>query len=182
VAAGILDRNDDAVPTRDELVEGAQHDRGLPRPLLCVMLGNVKNWAFAKTLQSSLPDAEIAQPLLVSYFPSRMREAYREHFALHPLRREIVATVAVNHLINNAGVGFIHRQAAATGRDVGDIVHAYLVADRESGADEVRQRIRAAQGKAAAEQAELVQMEDALETATAQLLVKEHVDFDAVLK
>jgi glutamate dehydrogenase len=181
VTAGILDRHDDAVPTRDELMAGPGHDRGLPRPLLCVMLGNVKNWAYAKTLQSSLPDAEIAQPMLVSYFPTRMREAYREHFALHPLRREIVATAAVNHLINHAGVGFIHRQAAVTGRDVGDIVHAYLMADRESGADAARQQIREAGGKAADEQAQLVAIEDALESAATRLLGNEHVDFGPVL-
>jgi glutamate dehydrogenase len=182
VAAGVLDRHDDAVPARDELMEGPAHDRGLPRPLLCVMLGNVKNWAFTKTLHSSLPDAEVAQPLLVSYFPTRMREAYREHFALHPLRREIIATVAVNHLINHAGVGFLHRMAGATRREVGDIVHAYLVADRDSGASRVRERIRAAGKAAADEQQQLVAVEDALETATARLLMKEHVDFKAVLK
>jgi glutamate dehydrogenase len=181
VAAGILDRHDDAVPARDELMDGPAHDRGLPRPLLCVMLGNVKNWAYARTLQSSLPDAEIAQPLLASYFPSRMREAYRDHFVLHPLRREIIATAAVNHLINNAGVGFIHRLAGATRAEVGDIVHAYLVADRESEADGVRRQIRSEVGKAADEQAQLVAMEDALETASARLLCKEHVDFGAVL-
>jgi glutamate dehydrogenase len=182
VAAGVLDRHDDAVPARDELIEGPAHDRGLPRPLLCVMLGNVKNWAFTKTLHSSLPDAEVAQPLLVSYFPTRMREAYREHFALHPLRREIIATVAVNHLINHAGVGFLHRMAGTNRPEVGDIVHAYLVADRDSGASALRERIRAAGKAAADEQQQLLAVEDALETATARLLMKEHVDFDAVLK
>ncbi|MCC7035095.1 MAG: NAD-glutamate dehydrogenase, partial [Acidobacteria bacterium] len=182
VAGGVLDRNDDKVPTRDELMAGTGHERGLPRPLLCAMLGNVKNWAYAKTLASALPDAEIAQPLLASYFPSKMREAYRQHLAQHPLRREIIATGAVNYLVNNAGVGFIQRQAAVTGRDVGDIVEAYLVADHESGADKARQQIRAAEGKAADEQAQLVALEDALDAATERLLRKESVDFRGVLK
>jgi glutamate dehydrogenase len=146
------------------------------------MLGNTKNWAFAKTLRSSLPDAEVAQPLLASYFPTKMREAYRDHLTLHPLRREIIATAAVNHLINHAGVGFLHRMAGATRCEVGDIVHAYLLADRESGASGVRERIRAAGKPAADEQSQLVALEDALETATGRLLLKEHVDFDAVLK
>jgi glutamate dehydrogenase len=182
VAAGVLDRNDDQVPTRDELIAGKGHERGLPRPLLCAMLGNVKNWAYAKTLASPLPDAAIAQPLLASYFPSKMRDAYREHLAQHPLRREIIATAAVNYLVNNAGVGFIHRQAAATARDIGDIVEAYLTADHESGAVTARQRLRAAKGKAADVQAQLVAMEDALDSATERLLRKEPVDVRAVLK
>ena len=181
VAAGILDRHDDAVPSREELLAGPARERGLPRPLLCVMLGLVKNWAYFKTLESSLPDADIAQPLLVSYFPAKMRESYRDHLALHPLKREIIATGAINRLINHAGVGFIHRLSAATGAEVGDVVHAYLVADRETGADAVRQRIRAAAGAASDEQAQLVAVEDALEEATTRVLRKEKVDFGAVL-
>jgi glutamate dehydrogenase len=182
VSAAILDRADDAVPTREELLGLPSRDRGLPRPLLCVMLGHVKNWAFARALDSSLPDAEIAQPFLVSYFPSQMREAYRNRFGLHPLKREIVATATVNYLVNRAGVGFIQRvRAAADDRDVGDIVHAYLLADRESRAEEARTHVLAAGRKAADEQAQLVEIEDALERATLGLLRKEHVDFGAVL-
>ena len=149
---------------------GGGHDRGLPRPLLCVMLGNVKNWAYTKTLHSSLPDAEVAQPLLASYFPSKMRETYHEHFALHPLRREIIATVAVNRLVNHAGIGFLHRTMAATGREVGEVVEAYLRADRDTGAEQQRQAIRAAARPAADEQAALVALEDQLEAATLKLL------------
>ncbi|MDH4063737.1 MAG: NAD-glutamate dehydrogenase, partial [Acidobacteriota bacterium] len=181
VATGVLDRSDDAVPNREELAGGPAHDRGLPRPLLCVMLGHVKNWAFFRTLRSSLPDADIAQPLLVSYFPTKMRDAHRDHFALHPLKREIIATAAVNYLVNHAGIGFIHRLSAATGAEVGDVVRAYLVADHETGAKEVRQRITAAARTAADQQAQLVAVEDALEDATARLLRQERVDFGAVL-
>jgi glutamate dehydrogenase len=182
VTAGILDRNDDAVPNRDELTAGPAHDRGLPRPLLCVMLGHVKNWAFAKALRSPMPDADIAQPLLVSYFPTKMREVYRDRLALHPLKREIIATAAVNHLVNHAGVGFIHRVSAATGKDVGDVVHAYLVADREAKADAARQQIEAAATTAAEEQTRLVAVEDALEEATMTLLEGRKVEFAQILK
>ena len=44
---GSLSRADDAVPTRDELLASPQRDRGLPRPLLAVLLGYTKMWAFA---------------------------------------------------------------------------------------------------------------------------------------
>ncbi len=45
VAGGVLSRSDDAVPSKDELLASSARDRGLPRPLLCVMLGHVKNRA-----------------------------------------------------------------------------------------------------------------------------------------
>jgi glutamate dehydrogenase len=172
---------DDAIPRREEVLSATSRDRGLPRPLLCVMLGHVKNWAFARVLRSSLPDAEIAQPLLDAYFPTQMRVRYREHFASHPLRREIIATAAVNYLINNAGVSFIHRVTHVAAREIGDVVQAYLLADRDANAQEARQRLVAANLPVADEHAQLVQIEDALEAATVQLLRNEHVDLPAVL-
>jgi glutamate dehydrogenase len=181
LAAGILNRLDDAVPAREELLASPARARGLARPLLCVMLGHVKNWAFRRLLQSPLPDAAELQPFLDDYFPSQMREAYRERFALHPLRREIIATGAVNYLINHAGVSFLHRVTGVTGRDVPDAIHAYLIADSGAAVREARRQLEAARLPVADEQLQLVHMEDALEQATIRLLNKEHVDFKTLL-
>ena len=38
IGAGILNRADEAVPTREELLASPQRERGLPRPLLAVLL------------------------------------------------------------------------------------------------------------------------------------------------
>jgi glutamate dehydrogenase len=179
VAAGILNRSDDAVPARDELTR--RRDRGLPRPVLCVMLGHVKNWAFTRVLRSSLPDADVAQPFLEAYFPTLMRHRYRQHFGLHPLRREIVATTTVNYVVNHVGVGFLHRLSVATGRDVGDILQAYLTADRDARAPEAREQLRTAPLPAAEEHAQLLHIEDVLEAATVRLLRNEHVELGTVL-
>ena len=72
VVAGILNRDDDGVPTRDALLlSNPARDRGLPRPLLAVMMGHVKNWAQATVLKTSFPDSETASPYLDAYFPTR---------------------------------------------------------------------------------------------------------------
>jgi glutamate dehydrogenase len=181
VSAGILTRSDDAVPMRGELLTNPARDRGLPRPLLCVMLGHVKNWAFARGLASSLPDAEVAQPFLQAYFPAQMQDAYREHFGLHPLRREIIATAAVNYVVNHAGVGFLPHVTQWTEREVGDVIEAYLVADRESGAPGVRTDLASAGLAVGDHHDRLVDLEAALERATIKLLAREHVDWPSVL-
>jgi glutamate dehydrogenase len=128
-----------------------------------------------------VPDAEIAQPFLTKYFPTQMQKAYGEHLRLHPLRREIIATAAVNYVINYAGVGFVFRIQGLTNCDVGDVVQAYLIADRDSKAEETRQRLRDKGLPVAEEHAQLVQIEQALEQAALGLLRNEHVDLATAL-
>ena len=118
-----------AVPSRDALLSSPMRMRGLPRPLLAVLLGQAKMHAYDLTLASSFPDSPSGLPLLTRYFPDLMQQRYGEYFAKHPLKREIIATVAINHVINHAGITFLPTLAARTGADYGAIVQAYIEAD-----------------------------------------------------
>jgi glutamate dehydrogenase len=182
IAAGIVNRNDDAVPTRDELLANPAKERGLPRPLLAVVLGHTKNWARMCALRTPLVDSESARPFLDRYFPQRLRDTFAEHFPKHQLRREIIATATVNYLINHAGVSFISRMMNATKRDIGEVVAAYLDADRESGAAEARAAIRDAGLPAQEEYAALVEIERALDEATRAILQGKKTDVKKALK
>ncbi|HET8645782.1 MAG TPA: NAD-glutamate dehydrogenase domain-containing protein, partial [Vicinamibacteria bacterium] len=165
VTGGILNRADDAIPTREELLASPLRERGLPRPLLAVLLGHTKMWAFALVLQTSLPDAADARPFLEAYFPQRL-QAFAEHFADHPLRREIVGTAAVNYVVNNSGISFLSRLMAASKAEVGEVMSAYLKVDRETDAAALRESVRGAGLPAAAEQQSLVEIEEQLEALT----------------
>ncbi len=46
----------------------------------------------------------------------------------HRLRREIVATVAANELVNRGGIAFVNEQMAESGRDAGDVARAFAIA------------------------------------------------------
>jgi glutamate dehydrogenase len=161
VGAGILNRSDDAIPTRDELLGSSERQRGLPRPLLCVLLGHTKNWAFQMLLETDFPDSPTGRPFLDLYFPKRLRAAYAEHFPEHRLRREIIATGAVNALVNTAGVTFLSRMMGSVGADVGQVVAAYIEADHASGAGEKRRKAAALDARA--EQQALLEIEAELE-------------------
>jgi glutamate dehydrogenase len=142
VVAGIVNREDDGIPTRDVLLlSNPARDRGLPRPLLAVVMGHVKNWAQATVLKTSFPDSETARPFLDAYFPKRLRDEFADSFVKHPLRREIIATAAINYVINKAGVRFIFQMLTASKKDLGAVVQAYLDLDRESSARELRARV-----------------------------------------
>jgi glutamate dehydrogenase len=138
VGAGILNRADDAIPTRDELLASPHRDRGLPRPLLAVLLGHTKLWAEELILETDFPDGESGRPLLDAYFPRRLRESFGQHFAEHYLKREIIGTAAVNHIVNNAGISFLARTMAATKAGLGEVVKAYIDTDRQTGASDKR--------------------------------------------
>ncbi|MCM2255907.1 MAG: NAD-glutamate dehydrogenase [Vicinamibacteria bacterium] len=161
LAAGVLSRKDDAIPTRDELLALPSRDRGLPRPLLAVLLGITKMWAFDQILETKLPESELCAPFLDAYFPPLLRERFREHFKSHPLRREIVGTTLVNDLVNNAGIAFVSQTMAATKASFADVVAAYVEADRAAGRG-LRERILAAGRPAAETHAALVELQDAL--------------------
>ena len=169
IAAGVMHRVADGVPARDELMALSTKGRGIPRPLLAVTLGHVKNWAYAQVLESALVDSPVAARFLNAYFPAQLQQRFSDDFALHPLRREIVATGAVNGVINQAGVGFLARMMAATKKDVGAIITAYLEAETRTGAGDRRAQALAAQFEPLRELEVLLKIEDEVEAATMEM-------------
>jgi glutamate dehydrogenase len=163
VTAGVLNRADESVPMRNELLRSAHRERGLPRPLLAVLLGYTKMYAFNPALETDLPDSDLGRPLLAGYFPKRLRDSFGAYFAEHPLRREIVGTVAVNYVVNNAGIALIQRLTAATSANVGSILAAYLEVDRTAEAPTLRERIHGSGLPAGAELTYLLELEEILE-------------------
>jgi glutamate dehydrogenase len=165
VSAGIVNPQDDALPSRESLLASPARERGLPRPVLAVLLGHVKNWAFRELLASTVVDHALARLFLEAYFPARLGGQYAAHFAAHPLRREIVATGVVNALVNNEGVAFLHRVTAASGAGVGAAIEAWLTAAGELDAAGLRARVRSAGWAASDEHAALLELAGAVEGA-----------------
>ena len=53
------------------------------------------------------------------YFPPELVERFRAGILAHRLRREIIATVAANDLVNRAGIAFARELGELTGRGAG---------------------------------------------------------------
>jgi glutamate dehydrogenase len=168
--AGLLNRADESVPPREELLASPHRDRGLPRPLLCVLLGYSKMSAFQLLLETEFPDGPAGRPFLDGYFPRLLRERFADHFQDHVLRREIVATGAVNYLVNRGGIALLPRLEQGATNGIGEAVTAWIEADREAGAQALREAVLAAGRPAAEEQEALLLIEEAVEAAAAQRL------------
>jgi glutamate dehydrogenase len=169
VLSGAADRAG-GLPTRGELVARPDRHRGLPRPVLAVAMALAKNWGFGELLKTPVVDGPLARPFLHAYFPSLLRDRFADRLDAHPLRREIVATAIINHLVNHAGISVLPRLMVATGKDAGAIVTAYLTAEQASGAVLLRQKVLDAGGDIEREHELLLQIEDALGSATQALL------------
>jgi len=81
---------------------------------------------YDEILASDLPDAPELEQDLVDYFPTPLRKKYRMEIDQHRLRREIIATVITNSMINRVGGTFVTNLVEKSGASPIDIARAYI--------------------------------------------------------
>jgi glutamate dehydrogenase len=133
-AAGVLDRRLEALPSAEEMAERRRAGRGMPRPELAVLLAYAKQSLVGALLSSTLPDSAYLEQDARAYFPRAVVERFGDLVAEHPLRRELVATLVANDVVNSQGITFVSRLAAETGAEAADVVRAYRIARDVTGA------------------------------------------------
>jgi glutamate dehydrogenase len=125
--SGQLDRALEFLPNDENIQERIALRQGLTRPELAVLLAYAKISLYQELLPSDLPDdAELVDDLM-RYFPTPIREKWRAAVPGHRLRREIIATVVTNSLVNRVGPTFVHILKEKTGADAAGIARAYAV-------------------------------------------------------
>jgi glutamate dehydrogenase len=133
-----LERAAVGIPSSHEISDRPD-GMGLTRPTLCVLLAYAKLNAGAHLLASGLPDEPATREYLVNYFPPQaVAAAGPERLDGHRLRREIITTYLVNDLVDLMGSSFLYRVARDTGRPIDEVVRAWFIASRISGAAELR--------------------------------------------
>ena len=125
---GRLDRTLEFLPTDKQFGDRMQAGRGLTAPEMAVLLAYTKNLMQAELIDTELPDDPYLRHALHAYFPSPIRNRYSDRVDAHPLRREIITTMVVNELVNNAGTTFGFRLGMETGGTFEDLARAHTVA------------------------------------------------------
>src|SRR4029079_10281728 len=77
---------------------------------------------------SDVPDDPYLAADFVAYFPPSLRTGFDDALASHPLRREIVATVVANAVVNRAGISFLSRLCDETGLSLPVLARAHVIA------------------------------------------------------
>jgi len=124
-AEGLLDRQIEFLPSDAELAERKARHHGLTRPELSVLLSYSKIKLYQQLLDSDVPEDPFLSKELVRYFPEPLREHYAAHMQRHRLKREIIATVVTNSMVNRMDATFVLRMQEDTGQSPASIAKAY---------------------------------------------------------
>ncbi len=122
---GLLDRQIEFLPSDSELAERKTRHQGLTRPELAVLLSYSKIKLFQQLLDSDVPEDPYLSKELVRYFPEPLRVPYADHMQRHRLKREIIATVVTNSMVNRMDATFVLRMQEDTGQPPAAIAKAY---------------------------------------------------------
>jgi glutamate dehydrogenase len=125
-SAGQLDRKVEALPDDLAMAERQAAGKPLTRAEIGVLLAHAKISLNDELLAGEAPDDPAIGAELLRYFPVEMQKPWRREIEKHPLRREIVATVVANAMINRGGPAFMTRVADRSGRTPGDIARAFF--------------------------------------------------------
>ncbi|PBC53673.1 NAD-glutamate dehydrogenase [Rhodococcus sp. ACPA1] len=123
-----LDRGLEALPDDTELDRRARQGLGLTSPELATLTAHVKLALKTDLLASDLLGGDVFTDRLLAYFPARLRRDYPDAIAGHRLRREIIATVVTNEVVDTGGISYVFRLCEDTGASSVDAVRAFAAA------------------------------------------------------
>ncbi len=127
VARGGLVRKLEVLPDDAGFAALEDAGSGLSSPELSTLLAHTKLDLTAAVLATDLPDTPAFAGRLPEYFPRPIRERFPSAIGGHPLRREIVATLLVNEMVDGAGMTYAFRLGEELSASPTDAVRAYAV-------------------------------------------------------
>ncbi|QUD86867.1 NAD-glutamate dehydrogenase [Phenylobacterium montanum] len=148
-AKGALDRALERLPDSHTVADLAQAGQGLSRPELSVLLAYAKLDLVDQIIASQGPDDPYFVATLQNYFPKALGP-FADEMKRHRLRREIIATVVGNDMVNICGPTFPSRLREAVKGDARTLVVGYAASKEILRFDEAWEAVAALDGKAPA--------------------------------
>jgi glutamate dehydrogenase len=121
-----LNRELEALPTTEVLRERLQQGQGLTSPELSVLAAYAKIELTSALRDSDLADDPWFRKTLRAYFPEQLRDRFDAELDTHPLRREIIATIVANDMINMGGITFAFRTMEETSASEVAVAKAFV--------------------------------------------------------
>ncbi|TVS84785.1 NAD-glutamate dehydrogenase [Mycobacterium helveticum] len=139
-----LNRELEALPSEKEIRRRFQAGIGLTSPELCTLMAHVKLGLKEDMLGTELPEQDVFASRLPFYFPTPLRERFTPEIRAHQLRREIVATMLINDVVDTGGISYAFRIAEDVGVQPVDAVRTYVATDAIFGVGDLWRQVRAA--------------------------------------
>ena len=135
---GVIRRAGEALPTLEDLRDRSARSQSLTRPELAVLLAYAKLTLKPEIVTAGLVEDPALKGYLIDYFPTAAAQAAGpDALAEHRLRAEIIVTQLANEMVDLMGATFVYRLTRDTGRSAAEVVHAWFIASRLSGAPEL---------------------------------------------
>jgi glutamate dehydrogenase len=116
------------------MAERRRGGRGLVRPELAVLVAYAKRLLTDALLESDLPDETAFDHDVRTYFPRPVVARFGHLIAEHPLRRELIATLAANDVVDALGPTFVSGLSGELGAEPAEVVRAFRIAREVTGA------------------------------------------------
>jgi glutamate dehydrogenase len=123
-----LDRELERLPSEKAIAARRGERKGLTAPELAIVMAYCKLHLYEELLESDLPEDPYLTHDLERYFPPPLGDRYPQEIRAHHLRRELIATIVANQLVDRAGMTFAFRVTQETGASVAQLARAYAVA------------------------------------------------------
>jgi len=123
----ILVRENEFLPTSEELHRRAVSGEVLSRPELCILLSYSKRSAYHELRNSTFSHDQYFESYFINYFPKMMQEKFHTEILSHPLKHEIIKTVIINKIVNQLGGPLISIIKRETGAPLCDIIRSYTI-------------------------------------------------------
>ncbi|HUO03805.1 MAG TPA: NAD-glutamate dehydrogenase domain-containing protein, partial [Candidatus Binataceae bacterium] len=144
-ARGLTHQGEALLPSREALHERHARYPGLTRPELAIVTAYTKIDLAKRLANSPLAgDPYLAARFLKPYFPSDLSKRFSSDVEQHRLRRELIATGAVNELVDLAGSTFIERLVRDHGADGDSALRAWIVGSGVLAANDCAQELKSA--------------------------------------
>lgn len=124
---GLLDREIEFLPSDETLEERRLNHQGLSRPELAVLLSYAKIVLYQQLLDSDVPEDDYLGSELFRYFPGAIQQRFPKQMQQHRLKREIIATMVTNSMVNRMGASFGLMMQEATGSSPSEVAKAYTI-------------------------------------------------------
>ena len=123
---GELSRAIEDLPTTEQLRTRVERGQGLTSPELSVLAAYAKIELAKELTTSGLTDDPWFRRTLRRYFPNQLSERFADELETHPLRKEIIATVVANDMINIGGITFAFRVMEETSVSEISVARAFV--------------------------------------------------------
>ncbi|WP_078692499.1 NAD-glutamate dehydrogenase [Bartonella sp. A1379B] len=123
----LLDRRVEILPNEQILRQRMSQNQGLIRQELAVILAYAKLTLQEEIANNPIVDNCYFDTTLLNYFPTQLQQNFKKEIIEHQLRRDIIATLIANDIVNRGGPTFVNHLQDITGQKTENIIRVFII-------------------------------------------------------